>query len=101
MHRFWNDYIGPIVELTQPRRILEIGAEFGWNTRHILAYCRASGATADIVDPAPAVGFHEILSHYSEREFRYHPLKGVTATTIGTPSTMNSRSSLAALARSA
>jgi len=77
MHRFWNRYIDPIVELVQPRRILEIGAEFGWNTRHILAYCRAAGATADIVDPAPGPGFHEILAQYSDREYRYHPHKGV------------------------
>lgn len=79
MHRFWNRYISPIVELAEPRRLLEVGAEFGWNTRHILAYCRASGATADIVDPAPGPGFHETLAPYSDREYRYHALRGVDA----------------------
>lgn len=77
MHRFWNRYIGPVVELVQPRRMLEVGAEFGWNTRHILAYCKAAGAMADIVDPAPGPGFHETLAQYSEREYRYHAGKGV------------------------
>lgn len=79
MHRFWNRYIGPIVERVRPVRILEVGAEFGWNTRHVLAYCRAAGATADIVDPAPGPGFQQILAGYSTEEYRYHPLKGVDA----------------------
>jgi hypothetical protein len=77
MHRFWNRYIGPIVELVQPKGVLEVGAEFGWNTRHILAYCKATGAKADIVDPAPGPGFHETLAQYSDKEYRYHGLKGV------------------------
>ena len=53
MNRFWQRYIQPIFETVQPRRIMEIGAEYGWNTRQILAFCRATGAHADIIDPAP------------------------------------------------
>lgn len=79
MHRFWQRYIGPIVELVQPRQMLEIGAEFGWNTRHILAYCRAHGAKADIVDPAPGPGFMETIEPYLGKECTYRPLKGLDA----------------------
>jgi hypothetical protein len=77
MHRFWNRYIGPIVELVRPGRVLEVGAEFGWNTRHILAYCRTAGAKTDIVDPAPGPELRDTLAQYSDREYRHHALKGV------------------------
>lgn len=85
MHRFWQRYIGPIVDVVQPRQMLEIGAEFGWNTRHILAYCRAHGAKADIVDPAPGPGFMETIAPYLDKECTYHPSKGTDVTPTITP----------------
>ena len=32
MIRHWNRHILPIIELVKPRRIMEIGADQGWNT---------------------------------------------------------------------
>lgn len=77
MNRFWHCYIKPLIETVQPRRILEIGADRGWNTRNILEYCRTSGARADIVDPAPQLSLHDVFKQYTAKEFRYHALKSV------------------------
>jgi hypothetical protein len=77
MNRFWHRYIKPIIECAQPRRIIEIGADSGWNTRNILEYCRHSGAFADIIDPAPKPSLHDVLAQFRANEFRYHPLKSV------------------------
>lgn len=79
MNRFWHRYIQPLIETAQPRQLLEIGADRGWNTRNILSYCRSSGARADIVDPAPQPSLHEILAEFGPNEYRYHPLKSVAA----------------------
>jgi hypothetical protein len=78
MQRFWSRYIKPIFETVAPKRVLEIGADAGWNTRNILAYCRAAGARADVVDPAPAPALHTVLAGYPE-EHTYHRLRSVQA----------------------
>lgn len=79
MNRFWQRYIQPLIHTAQPRRLMEIGADRGWNTRNLLAYCRATGARADIIDPAPQPSLHEVLAEYGPAEYRYHPLKSVAA----------------------
>ncbi len=79
MNRFWQRYIRPLIETAQPRRIMEIGADRGWNTGNILAYCRATGAHADIIDPAPQASLHEVLARFGPAEYRYLPLKSVAA----------------------
>lgn len=79
MNRFWHRYIKPLIETAQPRRLIEIGADRGWNTRNILAYCRQTGAQADIIDPAPQPSLHAVLAEYGPAEYRYHPLKSIAA----------------------
>lgn len=54
MHRFWPQFSGPVVQSIKPRRIMQVGAEPGANTRNILDYCQQTGAHADIVSPFPA-----------------------------------------------
>ena len=76
MHRFWTLFTGPLVETVKPRRILEIGAEFGWNTRNILEYCRRSGARADIVDPVALPSLQEVLAAFPEVHV-YHQAKSL------------------------
>ena len=78
MQRFWGHYIKPIFETVEPKRVLEIGADAGWNTRNILSYCRATGTRADIVDPAPAPSLQAVLAEYRE-EHTYHCLRSVQA----------------------
>jgi hypothetical protein len=77
MNRFWHRYIRPLIDVTQPRRLLEIGADSGWNTRNILEYCESKGAFADIVDPAPQPSLHDVLRQFGTSHYRYHPLKSV------------------------
>jgi hypothetical protein len=84
MHRFWASHIKPIVETLAPRRIIEVGAEFGWNTRHLLDYCRATGCRIEIIDPAPHPALHEVRAAYPE-EHVYHPLKSVDALPLVAP----------------
>ena len=81
MHRFWTLFSGPVVETVKPRRLMEIGAEFGWNTRHILEWCRRTGARADIIDPVALPSLLDVLAGYVGLH-TYHQTKslGVIAT---------------------
>lgn len=79
MVRFWKNYIEPMIQTIEPRRLLEIGADRGWNTGRILAYCKVHGAHADIVDPAPQPSLHDVLAGYGPAECRYLPIKSVAA----------------------
>jgi hypothetical protein len=77
MNRFWHRYIRPLIDVVQPNRLLEVGADAGWNTRNILEYCQNKGAFVDIVDPAPQPSLHDVLRQFSTDHYRYHPLKSV------------------------
>lgn len=86
MNRFWHRYIKPLIETVQPTRILEIGADSGWNTRNLLEYCLTHGAHADIVDPAPRPALHDVLAQFDPSAYRYYPLKSTAAIPqLGTP----------------
>src|SRR5579864_1231795 len=78
MTRFWERFIKPIIETSRARNLLEIGADFGWNTRNILQYCRETGAHVDVVDPAPRPELRGVLAQY-DTEFTYYPLKSIDA----------------------
>jgi hypothetical protein len=79
MNRFWSRYIQPLIETVQPRRLMETGADRGWNTLNILNYCRATGARVDIIDPAPQPSLHDVLAQFGPDEYRYLALKSVAA----------------------
>ena len=53
MYHFWEPVIKPLFDILQPREIVEIGADFGHNTRNILEYCHQTDSRAHIVDPVP------------------------------------------------
>ncbi|HEY5972152.1 MAG TPA: class I SAM-dependent methyltransferase [Pseudoxanthomonas sp.] len=78
MVRFWHRFIHPVISTVKPDRIMEIGADSGWTTQHILAYCRVHGCKADIVDPAPRPSLHDVLAQFGD-EYRYHPFKSIHA----------------------
>jgi len=84
MHMFWVRFILPLIMATMPRRIIEIGAEFGWNTERILAYCREHGAHLDVVDPMPHPAFHDVLAKFGP-EYTYFPLKSLDAIPLMQP----------------
>ena len=64
MHRFWLRFILPLLLAAAPRRVMEVGAEFGWNTRRLLELGREHGFFLDVVDPAPHPVFHEVLAGF-------------------------------------
>jgi hypothetical protein len=80
MHRFWKLFTGPIVENVKPQRIMEIGAEFGWNTRHILEYCRRNGARADVVDPVALPSLQKVIDEFPD-VVTFHNVKSVEVVT--------------------
>ena len=77
MHRFWNAYTAPLIETLRPKRLLEIGAEFGWNTRHVLEFCRRTGAHLDVVDTVPLQSLRDTLAPYGEAEVTLHVRKSL------------------------
>ena len=84
MNRFWTSYINPLIEAAAPARIVEVGAEFGWNTEKLLGYCRAHRCALDVVDPMPHPALHQVLAKFPY-EHRYHPLKSIDALPILPP----------------
>lgn len=84
MNRFWNRFIKPVIETVRPDQILEIGADRGWNTQYLLAWCRDTGAHLSIVDPAPDPELSRRLMGY-ERHYTHYPLKSIDAISAVVP----------------
>src|SRR5215207_9498000 len=59
MQRFWETVIGPVFDAVQPKTIVEIGSDQGGNTANLLEFCRQTGATLHVIDPAPKYDFSE------------------------------------------
>jgi hypothetical protein len=78
MHRFWTRFIRPVIETAAPRRMMEIGAEFGWNTEPLLEYCRQTGCRLEIIDPVPLPSLQAVLARF-DAEYVFHPLKSLEA----------------------
>lgn len=78
MNRFWIRFIKPILETAAPQRIMEIGADRGLNTSHLLGYCQATGCRLDVVDPAPQPELNQVLADFGD-EYTYFPLKSLDA----------------------
>lgn len=71
MEPFWPDIIHPLLRCATPGTILEIGAEAGRTTRHLLAYCRAEGAVLHSIDPAPRFPADDWVERF-DPHFRFH-----------------------------
>ncbi|MFP4573791.1 MAG: glycosyltransferase [Desulfobacterales bacterium] len=71
MHRFWKPVIQPVIEMTQPLDIVEIGADAGENTRNILSWCESSGAVLHAIDPVPKFDVEALKAQYGE-QFQFH-----------------------------
>lgn len=85
MRRFWNTHIEPIMRTVRPQRILEIGADEGWNTGQVLNYCRDNGAFADIVDTMWSHGIHHVFSQHSRDYSVFHQMKSLEAVPLLPP----------------
>ncbi len=84
---FWPAVIKSLLDAAEPRRILEIGAARGHNTRNLLGYAQARGCVVHVIDPVPgfdvkayqeefgdSMVFHQAKSHEAIPE---HPLADV------------------------
>lgn len=76
MHLFWHRFILPLLLAAKPKRVMEIGAEFGWNTPELLALGKEHGLFVDIIDPCPHPAFHEELARF-EGGYAFHPAKSL------------------------
>lgn len=72
MWRFWSSHIEPLLNAARPARVMEIGADDGYNTRRLLNWAIATGAHADIVDPEPTHRLLHGLGSYPPEAFTYH-----------------------------
>lgn len=68
MHVFWEKIILPLLHLFAVKRIVEVGAENGGNTGHLLPYCRAVNGELFVIDPAPRFDIHEYKRQF-HKEF--------------------------------
>lgn len=72
MNRFWSRYTGPLIRQVMPRRILEIGAEAGLDTRHLLAHCRDTACHLDIIETRPSQELTELLGQFGSEVCTLH-----------------------------
>lgn len=66
MLHFWETMVRPSLDALEPRAIVEIGSDRGDNTRHLLEFCRESGATLHVIDPVPKYEVSEWQEEYGE-----------------------------------
>ncbi|WP_019421440.1 class I SAM-dependent methyltransferase [Paenibacillus sp. OSY-SE] len=59
MLAFWEKIILPLLQMYGVKKIVEIGAENGWNTSHLLQYCRAVNGELFVIDPSPRFDVQE------------------------------------------
>ena len=67
MQRFWETVIEPALDAVQPEVIVEIGSDQGGNTENLLGFCRRTGATLHVIDPAPGYDATEWQREQAER----------------------------------
>jgi hypothetical protein len=66
MQRFWETVIEPVFEALQPKIVVEIGSDQGGNTENLLEFCRRTGSTLHVIDPAPGYDVSEWQREYGE-----------------------------------
>lgn len=71
MHRYWNAILAPLLAELTPRHVVEVGSEFGHNTKNLLAFLEGSGGRLDVIDPAPQFPYQE-WREASSADFHVH-----------------------------
>jgi len=74
MYLFWDSIIKPLFEVLRPREIVEIGADYGHNTRNILTYCKKTDSRAHIIDPQPKFDPEAFHKEYGDNFIFYQSL---------------------------
>jgi GT2 family glycosyltransferase/glycosyltransferase involved in cell wall biosynthesis len=63
---FWDSVIEPLLGVTRPRRIVEIGVEAGATTRRLISWARDHEATVDGIDPAPSLDIEQWRTEHGD-----------------------------------
>ena len=71
MYRFWDTIIQPVLELLRPEIIVEIGSDYGLNTRELLEFCQRNDAKLHVIDPLPKYDVAAWQEEYGEH-FIFH-----------------------------
>lgn len=66
MYRFWDSITGPLLEVLRPGLIVEIGSDFGPNTRNLIEFCQRHDAKLHVIDPLPKYEVAEWKEQYGE-----------------------------------
>lgn len=66
MYLFTDTLLLPLLKLLQPKTIVEIGCEDGYNTVQLLDFCAENGATLHAVDPYPRFTVEAWKQHYGD-----------------------------------
>lgn len=66
MNRFWNNVILPILNIVEPKNIVEIGSDTGLNTKNILNYCLKNDAYLTSIDPAHQLNLKLLNEQYGK-----------------------------------
>ncbi|MBG9736811.1 class I SAM-dependent methyltransferase [Paenibacillus alvei] len=65
---FWNGIIHPILRLTQPRTIVEIGCAQGYNTMNLLSFASTvEGGRLIAIDPSPLFDVEQLIQQFGDR----------------------------------
>lgn len=66
MYYFWDTVIQPVLEIIQPKTIVEIGSDQGHNTENLLEYCQQQNAKLHVIDPWPKYEISDWEEEYGE-----------------------------------
>lgn len=71
MQIFWETIIKPSLEKIQPKHIIEIGSQKGFNTQKILTFCDKNNCKLSTIDPFPLFDCKKLKDEYGEK-FEYY-----------------------------
>ncbi len=66
MYRIWDVITGPVLEALQPETMVEIGSDYGPNTRRLLEFCQRHGVKLHVIDPLPKYDVAAWKERYGE-----------------------------------
>jgi len=64
MHRLWNTIIEPIFNNIKPKKIIEIGSNYGINTKNIINYCHENNGFLVTIDSNPKFNLEQLKKEY-------------------------------------
>ena len=66
MKIFWNEIIRPLLAQLSPKHIVEVGSDYGHNTKNLLEFCRENGSSLTSIDPHPKYDVTTYQRNYSD-----------------------------------